>query len=312
MVRRGQRGRTVAMALGVLLAVALGGCATGAAAAGAASTPQTGTATPTATPSPTVSPSPSPSPSPSALPEYALVAPASGVPKVAGATYFSWSLLDRTTGALTGSANAAAGTNTVESMIKPWIVADYLRRLSAAGKEPTESILSELTLTIVDSNNELAQKYYEAGGSDAVVERLAKICGLSDVGLSDGWWSMTELTSQDTVRYGQCVADGRAAGPEWTPWLLETMKQIRGGVADQVSDTVEGGRWGIIDGLPTELASQISFKNGWTSYKDGWHVNCLAISSQWILAIMMRRPGTLQAAADGCANVTAALVTPLG
>ena len=90
-------------------------------------------------------------------------------------------------------------------------------------------------------------------------------------------WSFTELTPADAARYGECLADGRAAGPQWTGWLLNVMTKVRGGVKDQKSDTVEGGRWGIIDGLPKSMQSTVSMKNGWTLYVDGWHINCLAI-----------------------------------
>ena len=41
--------------------------------------------------------------------------------------FFGWALLDRTTGQVTGSTNYQTGTNTTESMIKAWIVSDYLR-----------------------------------------------------------------------------------------------------------------------------------------------------------------------------------------
>src|SRR5262245_53859008 len=41
-----------------------------------------------------------------------------------GTSLFGWALLDRTTGTVAGSANAATVKNTVESMIKPWIASD--------------------------------------------------------------------------------------------------------------------------------------------------------------------------------------------
>src|SRR5438067_1230846 len=113
--------------------------------------------------------------------------------------------------------------------------------------------------------------------------------------------------SPGAVRYGLCVANGTAAGPKWTPWLLETMKHVRGGVNDQISVTQQGGRWGIIDGLPPQLASQVSIKNGWTVYGDGWHVNCLAIEQDWVLNVMVRI-GSLQAAANTCRSVAEQLI----
>jgi hypothetical protein len=129
-----------------------------------------------------------------------------------------------------GSPDAESAGNTVESMIKPWIVGDFLRRLAENGQTPSNEVLDELTLVIVDSNDPLSESYYQQGG------------------------------------------------------------------------------WGIIDGLPPELAAQVSIKNGYTSYMDGWHVNCLAIHHDWVLVVMMRSWSNLSGAADGCAYVARGLV----
>jgi hypothetical protein len=240
---------------------------------------------------------------------FSLAAPADpDALSVPGASYSGWTLLDRATGKTTGSANAADDRNTVESMIKPWIAADYLRLAAERGETPSNETLDELTLMIVDSNDPLAESYYQIGGADAVIERLIDRCGLNDVIVEPDLWGMTLMTALDAVRYGACLADGRAAGPQWTPWILDTMKKVRGGVDDQDSGEVQGGRWGIIDGLPPELAKDTSIKNGWTLYDDGWHVNCLAVHPTWVLAVMMRIPDELSVAAEGCATIAAKLV----
>ena len=245
----------------------------------------------------------------SAQPAFALQFPADpNRLTVANASYYGWSLLDRRSGQTTGSANAATAGNTTESMIKPWLVADFLRRESEAGRQPSAQDLNEMTLVIVDSNDPLAESYYQRDGADAAVARLARICGLTNLVIKSTLWGMTTMTPLDAVRYGACLADGRAAGPQWTGWLLDTMKNVRGTVADQRSGAVQGGRWGIIDGLPAELAKDVSFKNGWTTYVDGWHVNCLAIHPNWVLSVMIRTWGNLDKAAAGCAGIAAGLV----
>ena len=255
-----------------------------------------------ASPSPVAPTTPPPPPMPT------LAAPADPSSITAEARLFGWALLDRRSGVVSGSANSDSAMNTVESMIKPWIAADWLRRKADAGQQPTEAQLNELTLMIVDSNDPLAEKYYRDGGSDAVVERMISTCQLQHVKIKTTLWSWTEMTPQDTVRYGVCLGDGRAAGPQWTTWLLDTMRQVRGTVAEQKSGTVQGGRWGIIDGLPPELAQTTSIKNGWTSYKDGWHVNCLAVHEDWTLGIMIRSTRGLSAAAQICQQVAESLV----
>jgi hypothetical protein len=229
----------------------------------------------------------------------------------AGTTFFAWAFLDRRTNTMTGSANSATGTNSTESMVKAWIASDYLRTQAASGITPSDATLGELTLMIIDSNDNMAEKYYEADGTNAVMQRMIQMCGLTHTTIFPYWWAKTQMSPQDAVRYGLCVANGTAAGPKWTDWILNTMRNVRGGVADQISVTKQGGRWGIIDALPPTLAADTSIKNGWTSYGDGWHVNCMAITTDWVLNVMVRTGRGLQTAANDCKSVAATLlVTP--
>jgi hypothetical protein len=204
--------------------------------------------------------------------------------------FFGWALLNRGTGEIIGSDNHHTGTNTTESMIKTWIVSDHLRRLPS-GEQPDADTRAELAAAIIHSDDHAAQKYYLLGGGDAVVQRMISTCGLTGTTVYDGWWSRTRMTPADAVRLGACVADGTAAGPDWTDWVLTQMRAVQGGVDDQ-QVTTGGGRWGIIDGLPASLAGGLAIKNGWTAIdSDGdWHVNNLAISTDWVLAVMVRYP----------------------
>jgi hypothetical protein len=229
--------------------------------------------------------------------------------------FFSWALMDRKTGAIAGDKKTISATNSTESMVKAWIVSDYLRQVAALGKTPTATRLDQATRAIRDSDDKAAQSLYAAVGGNAVIYRLIKICGLTDTKVYSGWWSRTQISARDAVRMGNCIADGRAAGPKWTKWVLATMQKVRGttAAADQHA-TTGGGRWGIIDGLPKEIIQQgVSIKNGWTPIKDGlWHVNCLAIGPGWVLAVLMRYPISkgLKYGASVCASVAKQLVVP--
>jgi hypothetical protein len=251
----------------------------------------------------------SPSPTPSATSE-APVQPSITVPDT---DFFGWALLNRGTGEITGSDNYRTGTNTTESMIKTWIVADYLRRLPA-NAEPDDATLDGLAAAIVHSDDNAAQQYWLAGGGDAVVQRMITRCGLTGSSVSPGWWSRTRMTPADAARLGGCLADGTAAGPRWTDWVLSRMRDVQGTVDDQQA-TTGGGRWGIIDGLPAGLADTLAIKNGWTPIgADGdWHVNNLAISDDWVLVVMIRYPiiNGLGYGADICASVASQLLPQL-
>jgi hypothetical protein len=200
--------------------------------------------------------------------------------------FWSWALLDRRTGTVAGSANLA-DTNTTESMIKVWLVSDYLRH----HPNPDGATLQKLSRAIRDSDDTAAQWAYRQGGSDAVVRRLISTCGLTDTTVHSGWWSLTKMSARDAVRMGDCIADGRAAGPQWTDWVLSEMRQVRGTVSQQ-QERSGGGRWGIIDALPAGTADTVAIKNGWTAqgYDGSWHINCLAVTGDWVLAVQTRYP----------------------
>ncbi|MEU5549111.1 hypothetical protein ABZ738_05025 [Micromonospora sp. NPDC047793] len=245
--------------------------------------------------------------------------------------FFSWALMDRESGKISGSKNMAA-TSSTESMIKAWIVADYLRQLG--DEEPTAAQKKSASKAIRDSDDSSTNYIYRmAGGSYAVpaggqpgpvIKRAISICDLTDTKRGnvkgyEGWWSFTRMSPRDAVRLGDCIADGRAAGPKWTEWLLSEMSKVRGTTADKDQHEEKGwggGRWGIIDGLPESITSQgpVGMKNGWTRlyYDRNWHVNCLAVTEKWSLAVMLRYSiaEKLDYGADVCASVAAQLVTP--
>ncbi|MFI6160257.1 MULTISPECIES: hypothetical protein [Micromonospora] len=241
--------------------------------------------------------------------------------------FFSWALLDRESGSISGSKNLAS-TSSTESMIKAWIVADYLRQLG--DKEPSPRMKQMASLAIRDSNDGAADAVWgAAGGSyrvypngqlNPVLKRAVDICGLTDTKRGNvagyvGYWSFTRMSPRDAVRLGDCIASGKAAGPKWTTWVLDEMSKVRGSVKEQRT-TSGGGKWGIVDGLPAEIKAQgpVSIKNGWTplNYDGNWHVNCLAVTEKWSLAVMLRYPQKkgLSYGAKVCASVATQLVTP--
>jgi hypothetical protein len=232
--------------------------------------------------------------------------------------FLAWAALDRASGETVASPNATE-TSSTESMIKVWIVADYLRRLAEQGRPPSDASLRDAQLAIRDSHNGAAQRLYVAGGGNPVVTRLIETCGLVQTHIpvgGSGWWSRTQMSAEDAVRMGACLADGTAAGPEWTDWVLAEMRSVRGGTApaDQRPEQgFEGGRWGIIDGLPEPAPERsVAIKNGWTRIgaTSSWHVNCLAVTDHWVLAVMMRYPAeySLDYGAQRCADVAGQLV----
>jgi hypothetical protein len=215
--------------------------------------------------------------------------------------FWSWSLIDRRTGTLSGSANAAARSDTA-SMVKSWIAADYLRRQSERGQGVEDSRLRALSQMIRDSDNAIANTFNTANGGANSINRMIRVCGLTESRpVSSGSWSTTEVSARDGARLGVCLADGRAAGPKWTLWLMTEMRSIRG-----------AGRFGIIDAFPAEVASKVAAKNGWINRKDGkWHIACLAVTDDWSLSVLTQYPVGLGMAhgANICKQVAVQLGT---
>jgi len=232
------------------------------------------------TPPPTSAPpKPKPSPSPSLKP--LAVRPAKVTIDSSG--WASWAMIDRRSGKIYGSSNMTE-TNTTASLIKSWIGADYLRRAAEKGQTPSDVRMQQLRIMIRDSDNDAAQSLWEASGGAASIGRLIKTCKLTDSSADKTRWSNTNLSARDTARLGVCIADGRAAGPKWTKWLLTEMRAVRG-----------TGDFGIRKAFSATTQKSIAIKNGWVT-RDAlgeWHVNCLAIGDGWTMGVMTRYPSSL-------------------
>jgi hypothetical protein len=227
--------------------------------------------------------------------------------------FLGWAILDRTTGTVTGE--NLDMTSSTESMVKTWLVADHLRRSGTAESGgPTASELDLAREAIKWSDDDAAEALYENNGDNESIQRMISMCGLTGTTVYDGWWSRTQMSPRDAVRLGECLAGGTAAGPAWTPWLLQEMREVSGSTAAaEQQSTRGGGRWGIIDGVPAAQAGTVSIKNGWTSYRsDGnWHLNCLAVTDTWSMSVMMRYPSSqgLDYGAGVCQSIARQLLT---
>lgn len=195
--------------------------------------------------------------------------------------FWSWALLDMGTGEVNG--DRVDERSTTASMIKPWLAADYLRRAAAANQTPSQARMRLLSIMIRDSDNAAATTLYAELGGAATIHRLIEVCGLTD-SRPGSRWSLTELSARDAARMGGCIGDGRAAGPTWTEWLLNEMRQVRG-----------EGDFGIREAFPPDLAAATAIKNGWfPREEDGnWHFNCFAVGDGWALSVIQRYPRAL-------------------
>jgi hypothetical protein len=215
---------------------------------------------------------------PAAKPKSELPVKATDI-KINQSGWYSWALLETRTGKMSGSADRRM-LSTTASLIKPWIAADFLRRAAEQGLAPSEDDLEQIESMIRDSDNEAAEALYIENGRDESIRRLISTCGLEDSRVSDdGGWSRTLLSSADVTRLGACIADGRAAGPTWTGFLLDQMRAVTG-----------MGDFGIRKAFPEDEQSKIAIKNGWVDRDEEqeYHVSCMAIGDGWVVGVMTR------------------------
>ncbi|HYN95150.1 MAG TPA: hypothetical protein VES42_14980, partial [Pilimelia sp.] len=196
--------------------------------------------------------------------------------------FLSWALLDGRTGAIAGSANLTAGDPT--TTVRAWLAADYLRVTTTAGRPPSQGRLARLRSMLRDGDTDSAQGLYRTLGADASLRRMAVVCGLTDSRRRTGGWSDAAMSARDGARLGWCLADGRAAGPRWTPWLLAEMRHAGG-----------DGDFGVRTVLPPDVRRTVAVENGWLGDRAGgrWHVNCLAIGRDWTLSVLTHYPRRL-------------------
>jgi hypothetical protein len=201
--------------------------------------------------------------------------------RVAYTGFLSWALLDRRTGRIIGSANLGASSDTM-SMVKSWLAADHLRRAAERGETPPAADLQRLSVMIRDSDNAAAEAFYRRNGRIDAIQRMIILCGLTETRAVPAYWSRTSVSARDVARLGGCLADGRAAGPRWTDWLLDQMRQVRG-----------VGDFGVRSALPAADAARVAIKNGWLLRQADhqWHVACLAVGPDWTLGVLARYSG---------------------
>ncbi len=181
--------------------------------------------------------------------------------------WVSWALIDIKSGAMAGSDNWAE-PGYVMSMIKPWIVADYLNQHS----RPDSWTLSRMSSMIVDSNDQAAYEYFAGKAS---LNRLVVTCGLTDL-IGRGWsWSLTAMSARDAARMGYCIYNGHATSAKWTSWIVNKMRHVRG-----------EGDFGPRSLFPDR--TQLATKNGWYNWDGYWYVNCLTMNSSWIISTLQR------------------------
>lgn len=192
--------------------------------------------------------------------------------------WHAWAVMDQRSGTIVGSEHASEASRTC-SVIKVWLAADFLRQAAERGQQPSEARLAQLSKMIRDSDNAIATQIFSELGGQPSFQRLHQICKLAEYTPNDSW-GQAAMSARDMCRLATATATGVAAGPQWTPWLLDEMRNVREGL------------WGVRTHMTPEQAAQTPIKNGWdtTQATKTWNLNNLVAAAGWSMAVMVRYP----------------------
>jgi hypothetical protein len=204
--------------------------------------------------------------------------------------FLSWAYEDVTTGTVVADPINSDKPTEATSMLAAWIAADFLRKAAEAGQGPSDADKADIDAMIRDDDAAAADRIVaKLGDPQQWIGQLRSMCDLTDVKPAGTSWRGTEITARDAARLGGCLADNKAAGAQWTPWLLSEMRQVRG-----------AGDFGIREAFPSNQRPSIAIKNG-VAFVDAdgqWRANCLAVTESWSLAVLQRYPKHADANTD--------------
>jgi hypothetical protein len=172
---------------------------------------------------------------------------------------------DLTTGA-EGSYDGADNQFETASIVKVDILATLLLQCQQKGTSLTGTEKSLATTMIENSDNDSATALYDDDGGASAIDDANKTFGLADTKVgTDGYWGLTQTTSQDQVRLLQAVfATGSPLNSTGQDYIRGLMSQVE---SDQ--------RWGV--SAAADSGTSYFVKNGWlpSSETGLWSINSI-------------------------------------
>jgi len=220
-----------------------------------------------------------------------------GVDRINSATAFvhgrsgwaSWAVYDQLTKRWYGDSRQAQVNNT-ESMIKVWIAADLIMGVQQTGRTTLTAYERSLISKMIRySDDQATENVYRLRGRNEVINRLIRICGLTDTYIGKtNRWSWTKMSPRDGVRMGLCIMPAKHL---WTPYANYLLGEMR--------SVAPSNAFGIQQAYPAGDGVRIAVKNGWTAQGalSIWNVNCLGIwgaGNRWLLVVETRYPVNLE------------------
>jgi hypothetical protein len=215
-----------------------------------------------------------------------------------------YEVFDRTTGSIVASENAGQQVASM-SVVKLLIALDVLARNN--GALPDTGTQQQLHEMLANSDDEIANELWTAGGGPAIVIRMASLLRLTGTAPPNdpGEWGDTQITPEDMVTIYRYVIDQL---PKFNQDL------ILGALSDAPKVAADGfdQYFGIPDGMPN---SSWAVKQGWgTSGSQAVMNSTGLVGPQWryVVIVLAAAPAhsyaTLPAVVTAAAGALASLV----
>ena len=195
-------------------------------------------------------------------------------------------VLDRVTDRTVSNGNITAIA--MASVAKLFIADDLLYQSSTGQIQLSPDDRQALDVMLQSSDDDAGDRFWDRGGGDAIVARVASRYGLRSTGPGrDGLWWNTMTTAADLVQYYGMLLDGKGGlSPDQAAIIIN----------DLARSTAQGDdgypqRFGIPDGL---YAEPVVVKQGWMCcIGDDWmHLSTGVIGARhrYVMVIESRQP----------------------
>lgn len=195
-------------------------------------------------------------------------------------------VLDRVTDRTVSNGNITAIA--MASVTKLFIADDLLYQSSTGQIQLSPDDRQALDVMLQSSDDDAGDRFWDRGGGDAIVARVASRYGLRSTGPGrDGLWWNTMTTAADLVQYYGMLLDGKGGlSPDQAAIIIN----------DLARSTAQGDdgypqRFGIPDGL---YAEPVVVKQGWMCcIGDDWmHLSTGVIGARhrYVMVIESRQP----------------------
>lgn len=190
------------------------------------------------------------------------------VPALPDDVHVAWAYLDSTEGDVQTSGDL--DLHPLDQLVVPGLAEDRLNTLQQHEASAAAADITVVSDALAGDQGAAARLTDTEGGLAAGMGRVIDACQLADTHAAP-----PAATVLDAARYGACLREGAIVDPDNAAWVLDRMREIRGGIGD--------ARGRDSDGL-----AQF---NSTVTTGDRTRAACLGVGAYWSAAVFVDWPG---------------------